>query len=293
MRLARATEDSLLGRQNCSPGGQRIRELLWDHPAAMPDPPGGWTSATNQGKEGERLGLAQAQKLTRSNQEPTSYCGPLPRPGQAGTQHSPLCSGLELPGKNPATCSRHAGAAVQFSSSCSRPSFCPPPPPLESTDLLSTEYPADEGSSEFLSPAQPPKCLDDLRVSRCESNPNSAKTGPLDGHHHTPASRTHRGAPSKDLRYRHNLLSHSNPHAHIGAPSLLTLSSGQIRNWSAREWTGALVASMNGSQVLDMDPLSYILLKMLLLGTGQKPENKALLSSLVANFKESQDRRHP
>lgn len=74
-----------------------------------------------------------------------------------------------------------------------------------------------------------------------------------DGHHYTPANRTNRGAPSKDQRCRHNLLSHSNPHAHIGAPSLLTLSSGQIRNWSAREWTGA--PSRNRSQELDVDPL--------------------------------------
>lgn len=66
MRLAQATEDTLLGPQNYSPGGQRIRELWWDHPAAMPDPPGGWTSTTVQGSEGERLGLAQAQKPTRS-----------------------------------------------------------------------------------------------------------------------------------------------------------------------------------------------------------------------------------
>lgn len=175
---------------------------------------------------------SRAHKLLRSTSSPgASWHTAQPPVLRAGTARKEF-SHLLAP--------RRSSSPV--SSSCSRPSFCPPPPPLESTDLLSTDYPADEGSSEFLSPAQPPKCLDDLRVSRCDSNPNSSKTGPLDGHHYTPASRTQRGARSKDLRCRHNLLSHSNPHAHIGAPSLLTLSSGQIRNWSAREWTGALVA---------------------------------------------------
>lgn len=112
----------------------------------------------------------------------------------AGAQ--PWCSGLGLPRKNLATCSRHAEAAVRSSSFCSRPSPCPPPPPLESTDLLSSEYPADEGSSEFLSPAQPLKCWSALLVSRCDSNPKPPKTAlpTRDGHHYTPASRTHRGA---------------------------------------------------------------------------------------------------
>lgn len=111
----------------------------------------------------------------------------------------PGCSRLRLPRKNSSTCSRQAGEAVRCSYSCSSPSPCPPPPPLESTDLLSSEYPADEGSSEFLSPAQPPKCWSDLLVSRCDPNPNSPKTAP----HPKMGTSTHQPAePTGELQVK-------------------------------------------------------------------------------------------
>lgn len=200
----------------------------------------------NQGREGERLGLAQAHNPTLSFRRPRATVVQFIARGILAhyTVHS--ARGWDCPERTQPP----ARATPERQSNPPLPARVPFPAPHPHPSL---HRPPQLSIPRWMDPRSfwhrhnlPKTGVIYLLVARCDSNLKPLpkdKIGPTDGHHSTPGGRTHRGAPGRDLRCRHNLLSHSNPQAHTGAPSLLARSSGQIRNWSAREWTGAPAAS--------------------------------------------------
>lgn len=138
-----------------------------------------------------------------------------------------------------ATCSRDAGPPL--------PALHPHPWKTLTSSALGIPRMKDPRSC-FWPPAQPPKCWSDLSASgrmRLQSRAPAKRQNrtPPEGDRSTAASRTHRGE-ERDLRCRHNLLSHSNPQARPGAPSHLASSSGANPELERqREWTGAPATS--------------------------------------------------
>jgi hypothetical protein len=145
VRLAPATKGALLGPQNCFPGGQSqgrscgiIPPRCGTLPVAGPLPP------TRAGKvllrhKSPRAPLGAHELLWSSSWAEAPWH--TPQPGARGWD---CPERIRAPAR--ATLERQSGAPLPAPG----PLPVPHPHPLQSTDLLSSEYPADEGSSEFL-----------------------------------------------------------------------------------------------------------------------------------------------